>query len=236
MVDLSLFEGPWVHLSVDFQGKYLRRLPIGRRMEFEQDMATFRDVAPPDTSHLWIGFGKHFQSFPSNVSTSQEWVDRRLILRELGLPNMVRETDGLFVKSDVNGFYAIPGRRSWLALHLEEHHPESKTLVISGVNTGKCVAHTVAGALANGYRCIALKDLLGDSEHGFGNAEWNAEYLKLRVLAALPAYYPDQASLIDKIDDYLICMTSTDFVALAKEKPAPPVTATPVLKLERRFG
>ena len=186
-----------VHLAIDVQRRVWEQLPEERIQKLATEVRKFADrLRENNIPTLWVVMGNQDTLCADPVAKAYASAKYRLI------PN-VQEDELIFVKTLSDAFYT-PG--------LEEYLKERgvKKMVISGQQTRFCVADTIEGALACGFSCCGIVNLMADAE--LPDSGHNNATLHVNVLQAISTgrgfdYYRDVQLILQSDTDFLAART-----------------------------
>lgn len=139
---------PVVHLALDIQEEYLSRLEKTRTARLPVDVRKFADdLTKKGIPTIWVAYGDDVDEFVTRGVPDDP--------TRYGLPTFVHDSESIFIKSSNNAFY-----KPVMAEYLKACGTHS--VVVSGLNTRRCIADTIWGGQMEQFKCHAVFNLMGD--------------------------------------------------------------------------
>lgn len=214
---------PIVHLSIDLQKRYLKKLSPERASyllkHVESTAKALRSFGIPT---IWVAYRDlfetpdesigHFFSVKAQVNGFPVKSFEPVLEKSLGLPEL-QEGDLAYVKAHDSVFEGVSSIDHVLK------KVECKNLLVSGMNTHACVADTISDAMMYDYHVYPLVDCLADKgknkrEEYSGDPEWHicalshwvrmpedatASWYPLKSQKLLAALAEGEGSLVEKL-------------------------------------
>ena len=215
---------PIVHLAIDVQERWYKKLLASRCEKFPSEIAQFADhLRELSIPTKWVAFDNHMEmanyAKPRTTLPPDRW---QHLVQHLEFGNInIHAEDDVFVKIRMDAFYGGA---------LENNLRETKTgkLVITGMNTIECVPRTALGAARANFPCVIITDLLAETNSAHLLEETNPDWHKVIIQHAIRKTTGDIVRE-EKIDSQLVLdwlpkisfMTAAEYLASLAE-PNPP--------------